>query len=147
MDLALLFFAIAIGAFMPVQAGINSLLRGHLASPFQAAFLSFFVGTVVLLAVCLLLRSAWPPLQAMSKIPALLWTGGALGAAFVAGTTILAPRIGAVAMTAFILVGQLLASVLLDHYGLLGFPEHGINGWRILGVALLAGGALLIRLF
>jgi transporter family-2 protein len=147
MDLVLLLVAVAIGAFMPIQAGVNSLLRGHLSSPLTAAFISFFVGTVALLVACLIQRAPWPSLQVLGKLPAWLWTGGVLGASFVAGTIVLAPRIGAVAMTSFILVGQLLASLLLDHHGLLGYPMHGLNGWRILGVVLLAAGAWLIRVF
>ena len=38
-------------------------------------------------------------------------------------------------------------ALLLDHYGLLGFPVHSISGVRLLGVLCLLVGVVLIRLF
>ena len=57
----------------------------------------------------------------------------------------LAPRLGATSMLAWILAGQMLASLVLDHFGWLGFPVHPINWGRIVGVLMLVGGILLIR--
>ena len=62
-----------------------------------------------------------------------------------ATTIYLAPRLGATSMLAWLLAGQMLASLLLDHYGWLGFPEQPINWTRLLGVSLLIAGALLVR--
>jgi len=145
--LPLLLLAVLAGMFIPVQAGINALLRQHLSDPTMAAFISFFVGTLALLGWCLALRHPWPSAGELARIPALLWIGGALGAFFVAVTIFLAPRLGAATMTAFLLAGQLCSSVLLDHYGVIGFPEHAVSPWRIAGVALLCLGAWLIKAF
>jgi transporter family-2 protein len=40
--------------------------------------------------------------------------------------------------------GQLLAAVVLDHYGMLGFVQHPANGWRLLGIGLILAGVLLV---
>lgn len=147
MELLLVLMAVLAGALVPVQAGLNMLLRQHLSDPTQAAFISFVVGTVVLLAYCLVLRHQWPSLHEMSRIPPVLWIGGVFGAFFVATTIYLGPRIGAATMTAFILAGQLSASLVLDHFGAIGFPEHAVSPWRIVGVVLLAAGAWMIKAF
>ena len=62
-------------------------------------------------------------------------------------TIFLAPRLGAATMTAVMLSGQLVASVLLDHYALVGFPEHPVSPLRLAGIALLFAGAWLLRVF
>lgn len=50
-------------------------------------------------------------------------------------------------MVALVLAGQLITSIALDQYGILGYPVHPVNGWRIAGVMLLVAGAYLIKRF
>ena len=69
------------------------------------------------------------------------------GAVFVSCTIMLGPKLGAATMTAFMLLGQLAVSVILDHFALVGFPEHPASLLRLLGVAMLFGGAILVRIF
>ena len=59
----------------------------------------------------------------------------------------LAVKLGATAMVALVLAGQLIMSIVLDHFGALGYPIHPINGWRLVGVGLLMVGAYLIKRF
>ena len=80
-------------------------------------------------------------------MPGWVWLGGLLGALYVVGVIYLAPRLGAATMIGFIVTGQLLTSLLLDHFGVVGFPLHPVNGWRILGALLLVTGVILIRRF
>ena len=75
------------------------------------------------------------------------WTGGALGAYFVAATIFLAPKLGATTMVALLLAGQMVASLALDHFGLLGYPIHPVSLGRIAGVVMIAGGVMLVRNF
>ena len=70
--------------------------------------------------------------------------GGLLGASYVAVSALLAPRLGSATLLALIVGGQLLMSLLLDHYGWVGFATHAMNGWRLLGAALLVVGVVLI---
>ena len=70
-----------------------------------------------------------------------------MGAFFVISAVILAPRLGAATMVALIVAGQMTAGVLLDHFGLLGYPVHAINLWRMTGVLRMVGGVVLIRWF
>ena len=137
--------AIVAGVCVPVQAGINARLNLWTASPVLAATISFAVGTVGLVMYALIMRIPLPPLSASLPTPFWVWTGGLLGAFFVASTIILAPKLGATTMLAALLAGQMVSAILLDHFGLLGFPVHPISLLRIIGVILVFAGILLIR--
>lgn len=71
--------------------------------------------------------------------------GGLIGVAVVLGSIIAGPKIGALALVGILLSGQLIASVLIDHFGWLGFPLQKMNIVRLLGILLLVGGFILIR--
>jgi bacterial/archaeal transporter family-2 protein len=45
------------------------------------------------------------------------------------------------------LAGQALASLLVDHFGMVGFEEHHATPGRIAGLGLIALGVLFVRLF
>jgi transporter family-2 protein len=147
MQLVFIMLVLLAGIMAPTQAGINSQLSQYLRSYYLAALVSFFVGTMALLGFNLLLRSPWPPLQELSRSPWWVWLGGFCGAFLVTVTIAAVPRLGATTMFAFFLAGQMLASLLLDHFGLLGYPQQSINLWRVAGVILLLSGALLVRKF
>lgn len=142
-----IFLALVAGACLPTQAGINVHLNQWTRSPILAAAISFAVGTASLLAYALIARIPLPAAAGLAGRPWWIWTGGFLGAFFVTATVILAPRLGAAAMVALIIAGQMVASLLLDHFGVLGYASHSINGWRLLGVALLVAGVILIKRF
>jgi bacterial/archaeal transporter family-2 protein len=70
-----------------------------------------------------------------------------MGAFYVVGSIVAAPRLGAVTLVALILAGQAVASLVVDHFGWVGFAEHPISPGRLLGVALVAAGVALVRIF
>ena len=137
--------ALAAGMTVPTQAGINARLNLLTHSPVLAAAISFAVGTLVLTAYTLILRIPYPALSDISRHPWWVWTGGFLGAFFVTSTIILAPRVGATYMLVLILAGQMAASLVLDHFGWIGYPVREIDGWKILGVALVVTGIIIMR--
>ncbi len=137
--------ALAAGMLMPVQAGINAKLANVVDGAIPAAFVSFLVGTLALGVVLAAMRQGVPFFQAAPVAAWWYWVGGALGAFFVTATVILAPRIGAGAMVALTLAGQVGASLFLDHFGLLGFPHIPFDVKRLVGAVLLAAGVYLIR--
>ena len=144
---AYLAFGFAAGAMLPVQFGINAQLSRWVESPLRASLVSFAVGTLVLLVAALPLLRAWPGGDRLAGAPWWIWIGGALGAFYVLGSIVAAPRLGAVTLVALILAGQTVASVLVDHFGWVGFDEHPVTPGRILGIALLTAGVLLVRAF
>lgn len=136
--------AFAAGLVLTIQVGVNAALRNALGSPAMAALTSFLVGLVGLALYLLITRQSFPDRAALSAAPAWAWVGGLLGAFYVATTIIVGPRLGAAALLALSVLGQLLASLVVDHYGWLGFPQHTISAARVIGAVLLFGGVLLI---
>jgi transporter family-2 protein len=123
---------------------MNVTLRGALASPMLAALISFLVGSLALLLFVLASGSAWPGRAQVGAVPLWAWFGGVLGAFYVASSIIIGPRLGAAALLSLIVLGQLVTSLVLDHFGWLGFAQHPLNLTRALGAALLFCGVLLI---
>lgn len=136
--------ALAAGAVLIIQVGVNSALRAALGSPVMAAFVSFLIGTVALVVFIALTRTAWPGRAQLASVPAWAWLGGLLGAFYVVSTVIVGPRLGAAALLALVVLGQLSVSLTVDHFGWLGFPQHPLTLARLAGAVLLFGGVLLI---
>lgn len=135
--------AVGIGAGLTLQVGMNATLGRAVGSPLWGAVANFTVGLAVLLACVVAGGVRYTP-GSVVQVPAWAWLGGLLGAAYVAATTVLGPRIGGVALLALVLAGQLGSALLVDQYGVLGFPRIPITASRLLGVALLVLGALLV---
>ncbi|CCH49016.1 DMT family transporter [Pseudodesulfovibrio piezophilus] len=139
-----IFLALLAGAALPLQAGINLRLRYALNDPVMAAFVSFAVGTVALGMFGFLTRPV-PSLSMVGSAPLWSWTGGALGAFFVCITIVLAGKLGATTSMAWLLTGQFLAALVLDHFGLVSFDIHPISWPRLVGIGLLIAGAVLVN--
>jgi len=137
--------ALAIGLLLPIQVGINTELAQRISSPVTASFVSFAVGTIGLMICLWVLRGPWPDLNTITTVPKWLWLGGLIGAFAVFGSIISGPKIGLLSLVALVLAGQLLASLILDHYGWLGFPVRELSFGRISGSALLLIAAILIH--
>jgi transporter family-2 protein len=142
-------YALALGAgiALTIQVGVNAVARGFLGNDAViAAFASFAVGAIALAGYLLLTRAQWPGRGSVGTIPLWVWSGGLLGAFYVITSTIVGPRLGAAAFLALVVLGQLCSSLLVDHFGWLGFPQHSITLVRLAGVlALLVGVALIAR--
>lgn len=137
--------ALLAGAILPVQAGLNLQLRGLFGEPLAAALVSFVVGTLGLAALVVALRLPMPVGGAWVRGHWWVWTGGLLGAAYVVGTIVLAPRLGAATLVAALVAGQMITSLVLDQFGWVGFAEHPVGPLRLLGAALVVGGVVLVQ--
>lgn len=140
----LMAIALLIGAGLSVQVGLNSQVRHYLGDPALAALGNFLVGTVAILIYLLLMRANWPTTGALRAVPPVNWLGGLFGAAYVAASALLAPRLGSAPLLALLIGGQLLMSLVLDHFGWVGFAAHEMNLWRVAGAVLLVAGVVLI---
>jgi transporter family-2 protein len=133
------------GALIATQAGINSQLARAVGHPVFAAAISFVVGTAALLLASLFVGTTWTGLATTSQGPWWIWTGGLLGAVFVVTMAWLAPVLGAATLLSVAIAGQMTFALVLDHYGLVGFPQRSMSLGRALGAVLLVGGVVLIR--
>jgi transporter family-2 protein len=135
--------AALVGAGLTVQVGMNATVRFAIGSPVLAAIVNFVVGLAALALVAVASGARWTPGSAAS-VPAWAWFGGLLGASYVAATTVLGPRLGAATLLALTLGGQMVGALIVDHYGVLGFPQSPLTPARLLGAVLLVAGVLLI---
>ncbi|MBX9707150.1 MAG: DMT family transporter [Caulobacteraceae bacterium] len=132
------------GGATALQAPTNAKLAGAVAGPVNAAFVSFAVGTAALGIVAALLH-ARPDMAAVKGLPAYAWIGGLYGAVFVVAAAWAVPRLGVATTITLMVAGQLLISLVLDHFGALGVPRAPISLTRVAGVALVIAGVVLVR--
>lgn len=139
-----LLLAFLTGIGVSVQAGVNASLRHVLANPVLAAAVSFGSGFVTLILMLLVSQTTLPTAEAIRQVSWWKWTGGLIGAVYVTTVIISVPKIGAANLLSLSVAGQLIAAILLDHYGLIGFSIHPANVWRWLGVVLILIGVWLV---
>jgi transporter family-2 protein len=137
--------AVLAGTLVPLQAGLNAQLRFRLDSPHYATLVSVLVSLLGITLFCLIARLPIPNPALVAQVPWWVWTGGIVGVVYVFMVLVLAPKLGATALIASIIGGQVLCSVVLDHWGLIGFIQHPLNVGRAIGIVLLFGGVILIQ--
>ena len=133
-SVALLFIILAVfaGALLPVQGVVNGQLGRVLDNVVLATLISFVVGALTLLLVFIFRYegSSSSGLQGLSQVPPVYYTGGILGAFYVTMVALLIPKIGVANTMIAIIFGQVLLSLLLDHFGFLGIAVREINWFR-----------------
>jgi transporter family-2 protein len=139
--------ALLAGTMMPTQAAVNNKMAMIVDSPVIAAFISFVVGTVALLLYLILTGAPLGNITSAKNAPAIAWVGGLMGAFFVAAAVTLVPRLGVALTFSLIIAGQMLVTLVLDHFGFLGVPVKEISLARVAGILLITGGVILIRKF
>lgn len=139
--------ALIAGMMMPTQAAINNKLATYLQSPVLSAFFSFAVGLLGLFLYILVARIPLSNLANFKNAPPVSWLGGLCGAFFVAAVVISVPRLGIALTFSILILGQMMITLPIDHFGFLGVPVREINLPRLIGVALVILGVFLIRRF
>ena len=136
------------GAGVAAQIVINAQLRVAAGSALWATNISFAVsmaaGLAALTFAAVFAREPLPT-PALWRAPWWIWVGGLGGAAYVLLAILLARQLGAALLSAAGILGQLAASIVLDHYGWFGTPVHRVSAARAIGVVLMAMGVALIR--
>ena len=132
----------AVGGLIALQPAINAGLAKATGS-IPAALVSFVIGTLVLLAI-VLVAGQIGQVGESSEVRWYYLLGGVLGAAYVFSALVLVSQIGAGAVAAATVTGQLTASIVIDRLGILGLEETPIDATRIAGVVLLLAGTFLI---
>jgi transporter family-2 protein len=136
------------GAGIAAQIAVNAQLRTVSGSALWSANIVFAVSVaagLLALAGTALFSALAPPNPALWRAPVWVWTGGLFGAVYVVLAILLADRLGAAMVSATGILGQLGASILIDHFGWFGMPIQRATPARLIGVALLAAGVVLIR--
>jgi len=141
----LLAMALAAGALIPLQSGVNGRLGVVVGHPLIASLVSFAGGLLLVAVLVLAFRPAWPASEKWAQIPWYLFTGGLYGVVFVTAILFTAPKIGIANVLVAAIAGQIVTSMLLDHFGAFGVPPQPISSERLVGAALLFGGVWLVQ--
>jgi transporter family-2 protein len=131
------------GGLVALQAPINSVL-GRSIGTWQAAFVSFAIGTVALAIIASLATGGLSQVTGVRDVSLVYLTGGLLGAAYVTSILVAVRTLGAGGVVVATIAGQLAVSVVVDHFGLLGVTKQPITLARVVGVALLGLGTYLV---
>jgi len=137
--------AILAGMALPLQGAINSKLASFMHNPFLSALISFTIGTIALLIYVLVSRIPLSQLSGVREAPMITWIGGLLGAFFITATLLTVPKLGVALTFSLVILGQMIVTLPMDHFGLLGVMVRSITWPRILGVVLVIAGTILIR--
>lgn len=132
-----LILALLSGAVLPIQTSLNAQLAKSLNSVPLAANISYFVGALVL--VMLLLTGQFGEIEWSALIKAPRWSlvGGLLGAWYIASSAYFASILGTTLTLGFVVGGQAIAGMIVDHFGWLGMPQRRLTGHRRFAIGLL----------
>ncbi len=136
--------AVGAGVSIALQQILNSNLRIELGSPWWAGFVSYFVGTLAMLAAIIISGGSLLSPATIARTSWISWTGGFFGALFIGTAILMVPRLGSASVLALVVVGQMIGSLAFDHFGLLGVAQHAASPTRLLGAAFLVIGVVLI---
>ena len=136
--------ALLSGAVLPIQAGLNSRLGVAAQNAVYASTISFVVGTVGLIVYILITRQN-VSIAGLREVPVYIWLGGLLGAFYVTAIVLLFPKLGPGLTFGLVVAGQMFVSILLEHFNVLVAHPTPINYMKLLGIALIIVGVVIIR--
>jgi transporter family-2 protein len=143
--LALASIAMAAGVSLAIQQALNANLRASIDSPLWAAFASYIVGALALAVALLLMREPALSAATVQKSSPWSWAGGLFGTIYIVASILLLPKLGAATVIALLVTGQMIGSIVFDHFGLFGLARQPADLPRLAGAALLIAGVILIR--
>ncbi|MFA1241074.1 DMT family transporter [Serratia odorifera] len=139
--------AFAAGLGITLQTTLNSqLAQGLGGDSVTAALFSFAAGAFSLGVYSLLRGGLFTSLTTIPSQPLWSLTGGLIGACALFSYVVLAPKIGFSALLGLAIVGQLISSQMIDHFGLLGAIRRPVSLLKLGGMLVMLTG-LVIMLF
>jgi transporter family-2 protein len=144
-------FIVAAGLLVAMQAGANATMQKSLQNPFLASAVSFAGGLFsLLLALAIYMalnKTPLPKAHQWAAAPWWAWTGGTLGAIYVLTGVLTVEKVGTGIFVCLSVTASILASLAIDHFGLVGMHRHAASPARLLGGALMVAGMFLIGRF
>lgn len=144
--IAWVLLVIIAGAVFPLQAGLNAKMGKEIAHPIWTSFISFTVVAIALLMYLLLTKNNIH-FSGLKTVPAYTWLAGILGSFYVAVVVMMFPQLGSVLTFGLIVTGQLIISLALNHFNVFVQQQHSVNIYRVIGIALIIGGVVIIQKF
>lgn len=143
--LFLILAAVITGAVVPFQAGANAALGRTLGHPLWGTLVSLCVSFACIVPVMVLAKVQAPTLSYLAQAPRWIWIGGVVGVVYITAALMLAPKLGAAGFITAVIAGQMLASLIIDQWGLVGLPQQSVSWSRVAGLALILLGLLIMQ--
>jgi transporter family-2 protein len=142
----LLIWAALAGAFIPVMAILNGRLGKSMGEALHASVILFGVGFLFCLTVALVLTKSLPHATDLANAKPIEYLGGFIVGFYVISATLLAPRIGLANFIVCAVSAQIIISVVIDHFGLLGAMVRPVSMTRLIGIGLLIAGIIVTQI-
>lgn len=138
-------FALFAAALLPIQSALNAATGRALGRPALVVLISL-TGSAVFMLGAGAVTGQFAALESerWGRVPWWAWPAGVCGAIFLLSQPVVVPRIGAAFYASLAVTAQIIAAVVLDHFGVLGLPQHDATPGRLLGAALLVAGVVLV---
>jgi len=130
-------WALIAGAFIPLIGILNGRVGRALGEPFYASVMLFGVAIILALVVSVVFGKAAPSVQNLQTLRPMDYTAGFIVAFYVISATVLAGKIGVANFIVMAVSGQIMFSLMIDHFGLFGAPVKPINMTQLVGAVLL----------
>jgi bacterial/archaeal transporter family-2 protein len=137
--------AILLGMVVTFQLLMNAILARAIGSPYGAAAISIFVAALGAAVMIGFAGRGDLSRAALAAVPWWVYLAGFIGTLFVVSGVVIAPVTGALLFFVCVVAGQLLGAMLADHFGLFGLQVRPASLQRLLGLALVLGGAVLVQ--
>jgi len=136
--------AIAVGVLVAAQPPLNAIVSRAVGSAVGASAIQIFIALLGALLVVVVTGSGEINRATLSTVPWWAFLAGVFGALFVVSGVVIAPVTGALVFFACIIAGQLLGSMLADHFGAFGLQVREVSLPRVIGLSLVLIGAFLV---
>ncbi len=147
MNAALILLVVIAGILNTVQSGSNATLHKTLDRPVWCVVAVFAVALATSLIAALAKGEPFPSTASLARAPWWAWIGGVFGALYILSMMLAADKLGAAVFMGITVTLAVVTSLVMDHFGLMGFDVHKAGVARILGGALMIGGLALIAKF
>ena len=139
--------AVIAGALVPFQAGSNAFLGKELGHPLWATVVSLIISLSVVVPILIALKVPAMKLDTIGSLPWWAWFGGVAGVIYITAALVLTPKLGATTFIVCVITGQVIISLFIDNFGLMGLPAKEMNLGRIMGVLFIILGMALVQYF
>ena len=146
MSFLLILVALASGVANPFQSGLNAELNKRLGAPVWTTITVYVTGLLGILLLEAAMRHPLP-VGKLAAVPWWAWLGGLVSIVSTFIGLSIAQKLGSGVFTGASLTAALLTSVVLDHFGLIGFKQHTASPARLAGCALMVAGLWMVSKF
>ena len=131
------------GAFIAVMITFNDEL-GSRTGNYLSSVIIHIVGLMVIIGILIITNSK---LKIDKEVPIYMYSAGAIGVFTVLFNNITFSTLGVSLTIALGLFGQSMASIVIDHYGLLGMKVIKFNPNKLVGLVLIILGIIVMAIF